>query len=123
MTDPMPTAGGAPFPTVPHEFVIPYVDYHTGPRRVLTLNLTSGNSVVLSKHRPFVGIDGRAYLVVWGAVAFEVPADRNVHVSVHVAGDYVTQTASLLLPPGTGPAAYTYATNYMAGVATLTACL
>ena len=99
--------------------VIPYVEFHQGARRVLTLNLTTGNSMAASKHRPIVSIDGRQYLVVWGAVPFEVPADRNVHVSVHVEGDYITQVASMLLPPGEQPLVFRYETHYGSGVGTL----
>jgi hypothetical protein len=100
--------------------VIPYVEHHEGARRLLTLELTSGNAVAVSRHRPIVGIDGRQFLVVWGPVTFEVPADRNVHVSVHVEADYVTQTASMILPPGTSPLGYRYETHYTSGVGTLT---
>ena len=39
--------------------VIPYVEYHTGPRRTLSLNLTTGNPLVRAKIPPIVGIDGR----------------------------------------------------------------
>jgi hypothetical protein len=100
--------------------VIPYVDFHQGPRRFLTLNLTSGNQVAVSKHRPIVSIDGRQYLVIWGGVTFEVPADRNVHVSVHVEADHVTQVASMLLPPGDQPKGFLYETHYTSGIGSLT---
>nr|MCW2727753.1 hypothetical protein [Aeromicrobium sp.] len=100
--------------------VIPYVEFHQGPRRLLTVNLTSGNQVVVSKHRPIVSIDGRQYLVIWGGVMFEIPADRNVHVSVHVEADYVTQVASILLPPGDQPKVFRYETHYGSGVGSLT---
>ncbi len=100
--------------------VIPYVEFHQGPRRVLTLQLTTGNAMAVSKHRPIVSIDGRQYLVIWGAVPFEVPADRNVHVSVHVEVDRVSQVASMLLPPGEQPMAFRYETNYGSGVGSLT---
>ena len=99
--------------------VIPYVEFHTGPRRVLTVNLTSGNAMATSKHRPVVSIDGRQYLVIWGGVSFEIPADRNVHVSVHVEADHITQVASMLLPPGAGPKVFQYATHYSSGIGTL----
>jgi hypothetical protein len=99
--------------------VIPYVEFHPGPRRVLTLNLTSGNGMVVSKYRPIVSIDGRQYVVIWGAVPFEVPADRNVHVSVHLEGDIVGQVASMLLPPGDQPLAFRYETHYGSGVGSL----
>ena len=51
---------------------------------------------------------------------FEVPADRNVHVSVHLEGDLVSQVASLLLGPGEAPLAFRYETQYGSGVGTLT---
>ena len=100
-------------------WLIPYVDYYTGATRVLTLELTSSNGTVVAKHRPIVSIDGRQYVVVWGLVSFEIPADRNVHVSVHVQADIVAQVASLLLPPG-GSTALRYETQYLAGVGSLT---
>lgn len=95
--------------------VIPYVEFHTGPRRLLTLDLTTDNSRALDRHRPIASIDGRQYVVVWGQVTWEIPADRNVHVSVHLEGDIITQTASLILPPGEGRAALRYATHYSTG--------
>ena len=97
---------------------IPYVDHHTGPRRLLQFNLTSGNSTLKAKIPPIVSIDGRHYIVYWGTMTFEIPADRPVHVSVHVEGDRIHQAASALLPPGES-LTLTYATNYMSGVATL----
>lgn len=98
--------------------VIPYVDHHDGPKRVLSLNLTSGNSMMKSKMPPIVSIDGRQYVVYWGPIGFEVPADRACHVSVHVEGEYLAQAASVLLKPG-GELALTYETNYGSGVGTL----
>lgn len=98
--------------------VIPYVEHHLGERRVLTLHLTTGNSLLGGKTTPVVSIDGRQYLVYWGSVSFEVPADRAVHVSVHVEVERVGQVASALLPPG-GSLAMTYATDFMSGVGSL----
>jgi len=98
--------------------VIPYVEFHQGLRRVLTLNLTSGNAV--AGHRPIVSIDGREYLVIWGGVPFEILADRSVHVSVHVEADYVTRVASMLLPPGDRSPTFCYETGYTSGLGTLT---
>ncbi len=83
--------------------VIPYVDNHTGPRRLLTIDI--------SVHRhaevfvPLASIDGRQYVVSWGSVTFEIPADRNVHVSVHLQTNYsggasvATPFASIVLAP------------------------
>lgn len=101
-------------------WLIPYVDYHQGPRRVLTLELTTGNGTVAAKYRPIASIDGRQYVVLWGPVHFEVPADRNVHVSVHLEGDLVSQVASVLLGPGEAPLSFRYETHYASGVGTLT---
>lgn len=99
--------------------VIPYVEFHTGTRRLLTIDLTTGNSRVLDKYRPVASIDGRQYVVVWGPVTWEIPADRNVHVSVHLEGDYLAQAASVILPPGDGRVALRYATDYMSGIGSL----
>lgn len=101
-------------------WLIPYVEYYDGPTRVLTLDLASENKLVVDKYRPIVSIDGRQYVVVWGPVSFEIPAQRNVHVSVHLHGDIVAQVASALLPPGAEPVAFRYATHYRSGVASLT---
>jgi hypothetical protein len=101
-------------------WLIPYVDHHQGTRRVLTLELTTGNSTVASKYRPIVSIDGRQYVVLWGPVHFEIPGDRNVHVSVHLEGDLVSQVASILLGPGESPLAFRYETHYTTGVGSLT---
>lgn len=94
--------------------VIPYVEHHTGARRLLTLHLTTGNDLVRATIPPIVGIDGRSFVVYWGAVTFEVPADRNVHVSVHVEGNPIVQAASALLGPGES-LALTYATDHPSG--------
>lgn len=53
--------------------IIPYVDQHTGPKRVLDLNLRRG---MVSGSGVEVSIDGRAYPVDWGRSLFEIPADR-----------------------------------------------
>ena len=103
-----------------HPGVIPYVEAHDGPRRLMTLTLTSGN-VGAGKHVPVVAVDGRRYVVVWGVVTFEVPADRNVHVSVHIEADYLTQACSTLLPPGDQPVSFRYETRYTSGTGSLTA--
>ena len=100
-------------------WLIPYVDYYQGSVRVLTLHLTTGNTMVASKYRPIVSIDGRQYVVVWGGVSFEIPAERNVHVSVHLHGDIVGQTASILLPAGGNPIAFQYETHYTSGTGSL----
>lgn len=59
--------------------IIPYVDQHTGPKRVLDLNLMKG---MVSGPRLEVSIDGRSYPVGWGRCLFEIPADRPVSIGV-----------------------------------------
>jgi hypothetical protein len=97
--------------------VIPYVEPHSGPRRMLTLEITtpvrppvlSGLATAPVLFVPFAGIDGRQYVVPWGSVSFEIPADRNVHVSVHLASNGGGETAllspfaSIVLYPGPNP--------------------
>ncbi|GAA4534512.1 hypothetical protein [Amycolatopsis samaneae] len=89
--------------------VIPYVEHHEGPRRLLVLDLPCGASLA-SRAAPIASVDGRQYVVSWGAVSFEIPADRNVHVGVYLQGSgggshYVIATyfASAVLPPHPGP--------------------
>lgn len=96
---------------------IPYVEHHTGPRRVLVLHLDQP-AMVGQRIPPVVSIDGRQYIVYWGTVAFEIPADRQVHVSVHVEAEYMTQPASALLLPEHAPELF-YDTSFMAGVGSL----
>ncbi len=85
--------------------VVPYIEWHTGPRRVVTFDLEIGNmgpfamsGQVRRRIAPTVHIDGRQFPVYWGRVNFEVPADRSVHVAVTI--DDSVQVASDLLPPG-----------------------
>ncbi|MCW2835640.1 MAG: hypothetical protein JWN68_3593 [Nocardioides sp.] len=95
--------------------VIPYVEFHTGPRRLLTIDL-SLNSKALVKWYPIVSIDGRQYVVVPGPVSWEIPADRNVHVSAHLDGEVLGRApASFILPPGEGREFLTYSTRSGAG--------
>jgi len=82
---------------------------------VLLLNLPNR---MVRKIPPVVGIDGRTYVVVWGAVAFEVPADRPVHVSVYLHGEYMVKAASTLLYPQ-HKGHLTYTPDYMSGIASL----
>ncbi|SDX20231.1 hypothetical protein SAMN05421504_102646 [Amycolatopsis xylanica] len=88
--------------------VIPYVDNHDGPRRLLTLEIPPFSSNAVNYYAPYASIDGRQYVVTWGSVTFEIPADRNVHVSVHLLTNYsggMTSTpfASTILPPHPAP--------------------
>ena len=95
---------------------IPYVEYHAGARRVLVLHLTP--PAMTQKIPPVVSIDGRQYVVFWGTVAFEVPADRPIHVSVHLVANTMIQAATALLLPPHKPE-LTYNTNYMSGQGSL----
>ncbi|MFD5096147.1 hypothetical protein ACFWMR_36470 [Amycolatopsis thailandensis] len=88
--------------------VIPYVDNHDGPRRLLTIDIPLVREARI--FAPIASIDGRQYVVSWGSVTFEIPADRNVHISVHLqtnytgrAGDTTTPFASIVLAPHPGP--------------------
>lgn len=96
--------------------VVPYVEPHDGPKRVLTITLRPPSFT--SKIPPVVGIDGRQYVAVWGTISFEVPADRATHVSVCVHGEYMQQAASMLLTPDRPPV-LTYETHYVSGQASL----
>ena len=80
--------------------VIPYVDFHDGPRRILTV-ISEGSRLITSTSRPVVLVDGREYHCVWGPVTFEVPADRNVHIGGYIlGGQTITGMGSFLLEPG-----------------------
>ena len=103
--------------------VVPYVEFYTGTKRILLLHLTSGNVMIADnpgKLPPIASIDGRQYVVYWGTVSFEIPAERACHVSVHVEGDYLQQAATILLAPGAEQVQLTYTTHYTAGVGSLT---
>ena len=78
--------------------VIGYMEFHDGPRRVITVDC-QGPGLTTGAYRPIITIDGRSFQVMWGPVAFEIPADRNVHVSGHVMSNSMTGFASLLLDP------------------------
>ncbi|MEP1125828.1 MAG: hypothetical protein ABJH68_18260 [Ilumatobacter sp.] len=102
--------------------VVPYVEWHTGARRVVTFELEIGNmgpfamtGMLQRRISPTVHVDGRQFPVYWGRVNFEVPADRNVHVAVSL--DDSVQVASDLLPAG-GDLVLVYRTD-ASGAATL----
>lgn len=87
--------------------VIPYVDHHGGPRRLLTVEIPHLGHTVLA-YAPIASIDGRQYVVSWGSISFEIPADRNVHVSVHLLTNSgrdhtITPFASIVLSPHPAP--------------------
>jgi len=96
-------------PTTPSG-VIPYVDHHVGPKRLLTVSLEAGGGLLggISKTvvKPNLFVDGRQYIVYWGPVTVEVPADRSVHIGVGMQDGL--RGASVLLPPGTEPLALRY---------------
>ncbi len=83
--------------------VIPYVDHHTGPKRYVTVGFESGGGplggISKSTVKPNLFVDGRQYIVYWGQVTVEVPADRSVHLGAGMQDG--VRGASLLLPPGT----------------------
>ncbi|WP_090591596.1 hypothetical protein [Auraticoccus monumenti] len=95
---------------------IPYVEVHAGEKRHLLLRFEAPLSGRAGAY--VVGVDGRPYVVTWPAVVFEIPADRPVHVSVHVTGEEAPYAASLLLFPASRPE-LTYRLVYLSG-ATLT---
>ena len=103
--------------------VVPYVEWHTGARRILTIDLrnhgTFLSAMSVDRIVPTVGIDGRQYVVYWGRVFFEVPADRGVHVAVSLQDG--VQASSLLIEPGEpGEGAYLdYVADFSSGRATL----
>ena len=90
--------------------IIPYVDHHTGPKRYVTIGLVAGGSPLAgyskSMVKPNLFVDGRQYIVYWGQVTIEVPADRAVHLGVGMQDGI--RGASLLLPPGADPVVLDY---------------
>ncbi|MVA75290.1 hypothetical protein GC722_04490 [Auraticoccus sp. F435] len=94
---------------------IPYVEHHAGGRRLLTVRLEVGATRAVA---PVVAVDGRAYVVTWPVAVFEIPADRPVHVSVHLMGMLSPCPASVLLFPASQPE-LTYRVPDVLGPATL----
>jgi hypothetical protein len=90
--------------------VIPYVDHHVGPKRLVVIGLSAGGSPLAgyskSMVKPNLFVDGRQYIVYWGEVTVEVPADRAVHLGVGMQDGI--RGASVLLPPGTEPVTLDY---------------
>ena len=68
----------------------------------MTVSLQAGVSPLAgyskSMVKPNLFVDGRQYIVYWGQVAVEVPADRPVHIAVGMQDGI--RGASILLPPG-----------------------
>ncbi|WP_433469428.1 hypothetical protein [Spirillospora sp. CA-128828] len=77
------------------ETPIPYSGDHDGPTRVLQLHTRRG---VVAKAGVTVGIDGAHYHQPWGRVAFEIPADKPVHVAVSQGGGQIGVAATVLTP-------------------------
>lgn len=78
-----------------NETPIPYAGGHNGPMRVLRLRTRRG---VVAKAGVTVGIDGAHYHQPWGRAAFEIPADKPVHVAVS-QGDGQVGVAAIVLTP------------------------
>ena len=85
--------------------VIPYIDVHDGPKRLVTVTLEPVKALVrgLTEKmvQPNLFVDGRQFIVYWGTVTVEAPADRAVHVAVGLQDGL--RGASVLLEPGPGP--------------------
>jgi hypothetical protein len=77
------------------ETPIAYAGDHNGPTRVLHLHTRRG---VVAKAGVTVGIDGAHYHQRWGRAAFEIPADRPVHVVVSQGDGPIGVAATDLTP-------------------------
>lgn len=90
--------------------VIPYVDHHTGPKRLVSVTLDAGGAPLAgfskSMIKPNLFVDGRQYIVYWGRVTLEVPADRSVHLGIGMQDG--ARGASMLLPAGVEPIELAY---------------
>ena len=86
--------------------VIPYIDVHHGPRRYITVSIEGPRSplagMTTSQVQPNLFVDGRQFIVYWGQVTVEAPADRAVHLGIGLQDGL--RGASMLLEPGTEPA-------------------
>ncbi|MEU6751536.1 hypothetical protein ABZ914_35425 [Spirillospora sp. NPDC046719] len=74
---------------------VPYAGGHNGPTRVLQLHTRRG---VVAKAGVTVGIDGAHYHQHWGSAAFEIPADKPVHIAVSQGNGQVGVAATVLTP-------------------------
>jgi hypothetical protein len=82
--------------------LIPWAGDRNVPLRLLAIDL---RATTLAKGvSPAVLVDGRQYVVDWGRVALEVPADRPVHVCVLALHRRPLGVASLVLMPDREPA-------------------
>ena len=90
--------------------VIPYIDHHTGPKRLVTVTMEPVKALVRGvtekMMQPTLHVDGRPFIVYWGRVTVEAPADRAVHLAVGLQDGM--RGASVLLEAGTGPAHLLY---------------
>jgi hypothetical protein len=89
--------------------VIPYVDHHTGPKRYVSVTLDGGGvlgGVSKTMIKPNLFVDGRQYIVYWGRVTVQVPADRPVHLGIGMQDG--ARGASMLLPAGAEPLELAY---------------
>ncbi|GAA4299871.1 hypothetical protein GCM10023178_04610 [Actinomadura luteofluorescens] len=77
------------------ETPIPYAGGRSGPTRILQLHTRRG---VIAKAGVTVGIDGAHYHQRWGRAAFEIPADKPVHVAVSQGGGQIGVAATVLTP-------------------------
>ena len=77
--------------------LIPWAGDRTAALRVLTIDLRP--TALTRGISPAVLLDGRQYVVTWGRVDLEVPADRPVHVTVLALHRRPLAAASLVLVP------------------------
>ncbi|QKW32831.1 hypothetical protein HUT06_01260 [Actinomadura sp. NAK00032] len=77
------------------ETPIPYAGGHSGPMRVLLLHTRRG---VIAKAGVTIGIDGAHYHQRWGRAAFEIPADKPVHVAVSQGSGQIGVASTVLSP-------------------------
>ncbi|NKZ06503.1 hypothetical protein [Actinomadura latina] len=77
------------------ETPIPYPGDHDGPTRILQLHTRRG---VVAKAGITVSIDDAHYHQGWGRAAFEIPADKPVHVAVSQGSGQIGVAATVLTP-------------------------
>ena len=89
---------------------IPYIDHHIGRKRLVTVTLEPIKALLggatEKMMQPTLHVDGRPFIVYWGRVTVEAPADRAVHVAVGLQDGL--RGASVLLEPGVDPAYLLY---------------
>ena len=101
MTTPAATPSGTP------PGVIPYIDVHDGPKRLVAVTIEPVKALLSGVTEkmlmPTLSVDGRPFVVYWGTVTVEAPADRAVHLAVGMQdgmreGDIVTTDRSVDAP-------------------------